>query len=335
MTSAAERRDVPTFSECVVGYREWKADAHEQLWPLRSARRPWQPGINVARCNCRTLNSLRFEWSWFEGRRVLEPAPSHAAPDPTCRCGLYSWRRPRKAWYDAPVWGTSRLVVGAVASWGHLQVHAAGIRAECACIVALGYHCDTPPDVIPELERIAVRYRVELVPLAELEQAASCHGTPLPINLHPSSHGLPKAHLPAGGNAEADIDATARDTRGASQEPSTQPHRATGATEHTPAHAPERKIGSYALTALLGVAALAVGLLSLRHPVARWAFGEAHRSEDPPVWGVSLLVLPVVLLGFAIWRAWWTLELDIEAWRERRRRRQHQKTTLAAHENSD
>jgi hypothetical protein len=118
VTSAAARQDVPMFSECVVGYREWKADALGQLWPLRSARRPWQPGINMARCNCRTPDSLRFEWSWLEGQRVLEPAPAHKAPNSTCRCGLYSWRRPRKRWFDAPVWKASHMVVGAVASWG-------------------------------------------------------------------------------------------------------------------------------------------------------------------------------------------------------------------------
>ena len=61
---------------------------------------------------------------------------------------------------------------------------------------------------------------------------------------------------------------------------------------------------------------------------AGWAFGEAHRSDAPPVWGVGLLVLPVVLLGLAIW----TLELDLEAWRERRRRRERRKTTIATHD---
>lgn len=326
---------MPTFSDCVIGYREWKADAEGQLWPLRAGRRPWQPGINVARCNCWSPNSLRFEWSWFEGRRVLEQAPAHAAPDAVCRCGLYSWRRPRKAWYDAPVWGASRQVVGAVASWGQLQVHATGVRAEYACIVVLGYHRDTPPDALRELERIADHYRAELVPLAELEPAANRHGSPLPASLHPSGPSARADGSSTAGNIDIANDETTPNAPNTTQEPPIRSRRAAGARDQPPASAPAKRIGSYAFTALLGVAALAVGLLSLWHPIAGWAFGEAHRSDAPPVWGVGLLVLPVVLLGLGIWRAWWTLELDLEAWRERRRRRERRKTTISAHEDGE
>ena len=173
-----EPQDVPTFSECVVGYRAWRADMKDLLWPLHSTRRPWSPGVNTARCNCRTSSSLRFEWSWHEGRRVLEPAPEHDAPGDHCVCGLYSLRHPRKAWFDTPAWSASRHVVGAVASWGHIQVHNAGFRAEHACIVTLAYHPDTPPDGLQALERIAARYRVELVPLAELSRQPAATGAP-------------------------------------------------------------------------------------------------------------------------------------------------------------
>jgi hypothetical protein len=81
---------------------------------------------------------------------------------------------------------------------------------------------------------------------------------------------------------------------------------------------------SYALLAVGGVVSLAIGLFSLAHPFARWAPGEAHRADLPPVWGVSLLVVPVVLVGLAAFRTWWTLELDWEAWRARRRKRRRQ-----------
>jgi hypothetical protein len=95
---AREPEDVPTFIECVIGYRAWHADVEDQLWPLHSGRWPWLPGVNTAHCNCGSWRSLRFEWLWHEGRRVLAPAPEHLAPDPGCTCGLYSWRRPRRAW---------------------------------------------------------------------------------------------------------------------------------------------------------------------------------------------------------------------------------------------
>lgn len=78
---------------------------------------------------------------------------------------------------------------------------------------------------------------------------------------------------------------------------------------------------SYVLMALCGAVALAIGLFSLAHPFAAWFPGESRRSDLPPVWGVGLLVVPVVLIGLAAFRTWWTLELDLEAWRARRRRK--------------
>jgi hypothetical protein len=67
-----------------------------------------------------------------------------------------------------------------------LQVHGDGFRAEHACVVTLGYPPDTSPEARATLSRVAARYRVELVPLARLEEAASRHGTPLPDNLRPA-----------------------------------------------------------------------------------------------------------------------------------------------------
>ena len=77
------------------------------------------------------------------------------------------------------------MVCGAVASWGRLRVHGDGFRAEHACVVALAYPPETRADEVRKLERVAVRYRVELVPLDRLEQAASRHGSPLPDSLRP------------------------------------------------------------------------------------------------------------------------------------------------------
>ncbi len=196
----------------------------------------------------------------------------------------------------------------------------------------VGGHRDTPPNALHELKRIADHYRAELVPLAELEHAASRHGSPLPAGLHPSVHSAQADSSPTAGNVDVATEETTPDAPNATQESSTQSHRAADAPDQTPASGPAKRIGSYALTAS---AALAVGLLSLWHPIAGWALGEAHRSAAPPVWGVGLLVLPVVLLGFGIWRAWWTLELDLEAWRERQRRREHRKRTIAAREDGE
>jgi hypothetical protein len=183
-------QEVPLFSECVLGYRAWTLDRDGQLWPLSSQRRPWAPGINVARCNCENPQSLQFEWSWYDGRRVLEPAPAHAAPDARCDCGLYSWRRPLPQWQDDERFASGQRISGAVASWGHLQVHDSGFRAEHACVVTLAYPEQTTPDALTLLEQVADHYRVDLVPLADLEQAASQHGTPFPDWVTPSSDAI-------------------------------------------------------------------------------------------------------------------------------------------------
>ncbi len=324
MSGAAEARqpaDVPTFTECVIGYRVWRADEHGQLWPLSSARRPWLPGTNTARCNCRSPGSLRFEWSWYEGRRVLEPAPEHAAPQGNCSCGLYSWRRPVKAWYEAPTGSRPLKVVGAVASWGHLQVHAGGFRAEHACIVTLAYHHQTPTGVLPTLQPIAARYRVELVPLAALEQAASHYGTPLPDGLRPQGRDQPGQGSPSDDENEAASTATPLGREMPPHEPLIHQSPASPAVSRSTVPSRVKAAARYALLAALGVVTLAIGLVSLWHPIAGWAFGESRRAEAPPVWGAGLLVFPVAIIGFGVQRAWWSLSLDLEAWRRRRRRR--------------
>jgi hypothetical protein len=190
MSTTVAASDAPLFAECVIGYRAWEADTHDRLWPISARRRPWLPGINTARCNCRSnWPSLRFEWSTFDGRRVLEPAPGHAAPFQGCDCGLYSWRRPKERWRERPLRSSPRRVVGAIASWGAVQVHNDGFRAEHACVVTLAYHPRLQPEAHAVLERIARRYRVDLVTIDELEQAASRHGTPLADDVRPQAAG--------------------------------------------------------------------------------------------------------------------------------------------------
>ena len=176
-----EPEDVPTFTECVIGYREWRVDVDDQLCPISSAQLPWLPGANTASCDGRTPG-LRFEWIEHHGERVLVPAPRHLAPHPQCECGLYSWRRPLPDWYQRP---RCSLVLGAVASWGRLQVHHDGFRAERACVVTLAYHPDTRRNALEALGRIATHYRADLVPLDDLERAACRHGTPLPDTVGP------------------------------------------------------------------------------------------------------------------------------------------------------
>ena len=181
---AAAVAEVPTFPECVVGYRAWVLDDAGELWPLRGHRRPWIPGVNTARCECGASDRLHFEWSYVDGKRVLEPAPLHAAPEESCTCGLYSVRSLSGRWGTASRFRDGTHVAGAVASWGRMQVHATGVRAEHACVVALARPENASAQVGARLHRAAKRYRVDLVSFAELESAALEHGQPLPDTLH-------------------------------------------------------------------------------------------------------------------------------------------------------
>lgn len=186
--------EVPTFSECVVGYRAWVIDGDDRLWPASDHRAPWVPGINTARCNCGVRGALSFDWSLRDGQRVLEPHPQHEAPETDCTCGLYSWRRPRSQWKTAFRLKDGRMVCGAVASWGRVMVHDDGFRAEHACVVMLGYPADTDPGALEKLRRVAEKYRVDLVRLDQLEEAASRHGSPVPDTIRPDPQPDPDPH---------------------------------------------------------------------------------------------------------------------------------------------
>ena len=168
-----------------VGYRAWRVGSGGLLWPLSDVRRAWRRGVNTARCNCETGLSLSFEWALVNGQRVLERAPAHDAPAEACACGLYSWRRPKRMWGSDDRYVRGDLVAGAVASWGRVQVHETGLRAEHACIVTLSFPATIGEAARARLSDVAERYHVDLVALNELEAAASVHGSPLPDTLMP------------------------------------------------------------------------------------------------------------------------------------------------------
>lgn len=185
------REDVPTFSECVIGYRQWSVDALDQLWPLTVRQRPWQPGINDAVCdrNAHHHNYFLTTAAMLYGAPSVpvRPPKRHSAPHKDCECGLYAWRCIRPEWITRE--GQLREphmppVVGAVAFWGDVRVHREGFRAEKACIVALAYRAERP-EVAAVVARVAARYRAEVVLLDDLEIAASRYGTPLPDSMQP------------------------------------------------------------------------------------------------------------------------------------------------------
>jgi hypothetical protein len=82
-----------------------------------------------------------------------------------------------------------------------------------------------------------------------------------------------------------------------------------------------RRAAALAAIAVVGLVSLTAGLAFLKHPVAGWAYGIPHRSDEPPVLGLGLLVVPVVLVGVGIWRLWEVFAVDLEVVRQRRERR--------------
>jgi hypothetical protein len=145
----------PDYIEPVIGYRQWRL--HDgALWsPFVDYR--WQRGANTARC---TL-----------GAGHPEPAPGR-----TCACGIYAWYRPcPRLGYATP-----HLVAGAVALWGDIELHADGLRAEHAAIVALVL----PPSRGAKRRSVldlAAALEVETVPARRLRKAALGHGLPVRV----------------------------------------------------------------------------------------------------------------------------------------------------------
>jgi hypothetical protein len=125
---------------------------------------------------------LRADDRWDGDVRIARcAAHGHPAPQNGCTCGIY-------AWYDPPARSasaaTAELVAGAVALWGQIELHAHGMRAEHAVLVALA---------LP-LSRGAKRRRlvaaadaigVPAVPARRLAPTAAAHGAPIPRRMRP------------------------------------------------------------------------------------------------------------------------------------------------------
>jgi hypothetical protein len=109
----------------VVAYRTWNVSAQGLLTGV-GVTVPWLRAKVTARCDLREQGrSRRF----------------HLPPNPSCRCGIYAWKRPVDPeridmWSQQP---PSEIAVGVVLLWGRMCDGAAmtGHRAQHARIVAL------------------------------------------------------------------------------------------------------------------------------------------------------------------------------------------------------
>ena len=149
----------PDLATAVAGFRLWRLRGCE-LWSLRGTDR-WRRGLQTARCE--------------EGAHD-EPAPANG-----CTCGIHALYTPPPRGASA---ATPDLIAGAVTLWGRLELHAHGIRAQHAAVVAL---------VLPfsrgEKRRLVLgaadALGVPVVPARALRSVALAHGEPIPRRMRP------------------------------------------------------------------------------------------------------------------------------------------------------
>ena len=158
--SKLEALAVPDLIEPVVGYRQWRL-RDGMLWPLY-ATGPWRRGVQTAVCPA-------------EHPRHPEPAPGH-----DCTCGIHAWYRP------CPMLGSAftELVAGAVVMWGAMELHAIGMRAQHALVVALALPLYRGAKRRRVLEA-ADAYDVDAVPPRKLAATALEHGAQVPQLMRP------------------------------------------------------------------------------------------------------------------------------------------------------
>ena len=149
----------PDLITAVIGFRQWRLRGSE-LWSLRATDR-WHRGVNTAHC---------------DAARHDGPAPANG-----CTCGIYAWYGPAPRGASA---ATRDLVSGAVALWGQLELHAHGMRAQHAMVVAIALpfsRGDKRRRVLAAVDALDVA----AVPARKLKAAALQHGGLIPRSMRP------------------------------------------------------------------------------------------------------------------------------------------------------
>jgi hypothetical protein len=150
----------PDLIRAVIGFRQWRLRGSE-LWSLRAEDR-WERGVLTAHC--------------LGGAHHDGPAPHNG-----CTCGFYAWYAPTPRTASA---ATSDLVGGAVALWGKIELHAKGMRAEHAMVIALAL----PFSWGSKRRRIraaAATLEAAAVPARRLKASAREHGELIPRAMRP------------------------------------------------------------------------------------------------------------------------------------------------------
>ena len=148
----------PDLVTAVIGFRQFRV-AGDELWSTHASYL-WEPGPQIARC----LADAR-----------------HAAPAKACSCGFYARYTPTPRTASL---GTRDLVGGAVALWGRIELHAHGMRAEHAEVVALAL----PPSRGGKRLNVVAAARslgIPAVPARQLATVAVRCGALIPRSMRP------------------------------------------------------------------------------------------------------------------------------------------------------
>jgi hypothetical protein len=150
----------PDLIRAVIGFRQWRL-RDGALWSLHADDR-WGKGLLTARC-------------------LGDDAHDAPAPQNGCTCGFYAWYAPPPRTASA---ATADLVAGAVALWGQVELHAHGMRAQHAMVVALALPLSRGAKR-RRLLAVADALEVPAVPARGLKRAALEHGDVIPRRMRP------------------------------------------------------------------------------------------------------------------------------------------------------
>jgi hypothetical protein len=141
----------PDLAARVTGFRSWRVANGRLVSPYIACR--WDGPVMRAVCHDANRGLVRGE-GW-----LAEP---HVSPHPECRCGIYAYHTPGPRTWFGEVWWCE----GVVSVWGRVEVHADGLRAEFARVLALAAPEDARPQAV--VRGIGAALGVPVVPAAAL-----------------------------------------------------------------------------------------------------------------------------------------------------------------------
>lgn len=146
------RADAPVVVEPLVGFRKFIVRGAALISPAANTR--WHSPVMEAECRLPAEGFARND--------------RHAAPHPDCSCGMYALHRRDRSGFT-PMRGSWAVV----ALWGRIEVHRLGMRAQHAFVCAIA---EPVGPGITAFTELADRFDIDLVPLDELEAAATNYG---------------------------------------------------------------------------------------------------------------------------------------------------------------